>query len=181
MIILHTNFGDITLTLNHEKAPVTAANFTQLAEDGFYNNIIFHRVIEGFMIQGGGFSASMKQKEGIATIDNEADNGLKNSIGSIAMARTMDPNSASSQFFINLSENAFLNHTTKTMEGWGYCVFGEVKAGMNVVNQIGSLSTTSKAGHQDVPVEDVYIKSVTVEPSSDDTAEGAIEDTPADQ
>ncbi|NQZ31891.1 MAG: peptidylprolyl isomerase [Oceanospirillaceae bacterium] len=170
MIILHTNFGDITLELNHEKAPITAANFTQLAEDGFYNNLIFHRVIEGFMIQTGGFSASMKQKEGITTIENEADNGLKNSIGSIAMARTMDPNSASSQFFINLSENAFLNHTTKTMEGWGYCVFGEVKAGMNIVNQIGALTTASKSGHQDVPVEDVYIKSVTVsKPESDET------------
>jgi len=163
MITLHTNFGDITLELNFEAAPVSANNFAELAKDGFYNGLIFHRVIEGFMIQGGGFTSSMKHKEGIASIENEADNGLKNTVGSIAMARTMDPNSASSQFFINLSDNAFLNHTTKTMEGWGYCVFGKVVTGMNVVNQIGSLSTGSKGGHQDVPAEDVYIKSVTVD------------------
>jgi len=170
MITLHTNFGDIRLALDFDKAPISANNFVELAKDGFYNNLIFHRVIEGFMIQTGGFTASMKQKEGIASIENEADNGLKNNIGSIAMARTMDPHSASSQFFINLSDNAFLNHTTKTMEGWGYCVFGEVTAGMNVVKQIGSLSTGSKSGHQDVPLEDVYIQSVTVsEPEADDS------------
>ena len=177
MITLHTNFGDITLELNFEKAPISAKNFTQLAEDGFYDKLVFHRVIEGFMIQTGGFTANMQQKEGIASIENEADNGLKNSIGSIAMARTMDPHSASSQFFINLSENAFLNHTTKTMEGWGYCVFGEVKGGMNVVNQIASLSTASKAGHQDVPVEDVYIQSVTVtKPDTEENSETVVDD-----
>ena len=163
MIILHTNFGDINIELDYENAPNTANNFTQLAEDGFYNNLIFHRVIEGFMIQTGGFTASMKQKEGAASIDNEADNGLKNNTGTLAMARTMDPHSASSQFFINLSDNAFLNHTTKTMEGWGYCVFGEVTGGLNVVKNIGATNTQSRSGHQDVPVEDIYIKSITVD------------------
>ncbi|EPJ55936.1 MAG: peptidyl-prolyl cis-trans isomerase B [Osedax symbiont Rs2] len=163
MITLHTNFGDISLVLNHQKAPISAKNFTELAQQGFYDNLIFHRVIEGFMVQGGAFSASMKQKESNENIENEADNGLKKTLGSIAMARTMDPHSASSQFFINLSDNAFLNHTTKTMEGWGYCVFGEVVAGMDVVNKIGALETAMRSGHQDVPVEDIYVKSVTVE------------------
>jgi len=177
MITLHTNFGDISLVLNHQKAPKSAQNFTELAQQGFYDNLIFHRVIEGFMIQGGAFSASMKQKESNENIENEADNGLKNTLGSIAMARTMDPHSASSQFFINLSDNAFLNHTTKTMEGWGYCVFGEVVAGMDVVKKIGALETAMRSGHQDVPVEDIYVKSVTVEETDmdqdieDDTAE----------
>lgn len=173
MITLHTNLGDISLKLDFEKAPVTANNFKKLAQDGFYDNIIFHRVIEGFMAQTGGFSASMKQKEGAKTIENEADNGLKNNLGTIAMARTMDPHSASSQFFINLSDNAFLNHTTKTMEGWGYCVFGEVVEGLNVVKNIGATSTNSRAGHQDVPVEDIYIKSVTVQEDEAELTESA--------
>lgn len=170
MITLHTNFGDITLELDYEKAPNTAANFTELAKSEFYTNLLFHRVIEGFMIQGGGFNAGFRQKEAPRAIENEANNGLKNDIGTIAMARTMDPHSASSQFFINLSDNTFLNHTTKTMEGWGYCVFGKVVEGMAVVKKIGAISTKSKAGHQDVPSEDVYIKSVTVEedPVSDE-------------
>ncbi len=171
MITLHTNFGDIKLTLDYEKAPVTAKNFRDLALDGFYNKLIFHRVIENFMIQGGGFTASMKHKEGIASIENEGDNGLKNNIGTVAMARTMDPHSASSQFFINLSNNDFLNHTTKTMEGWGYCVFAEVTAGMNIVNQIGAINTTMKSGHQDVPVEDIYIQSITVDDEDQETVE----------
>jgi len=171
MITLHTNLGDISLQLDFEKAPVTANNFKTLAQEGFYDNIIFHRVIEGFMAQTGGFSASMKQKEGAKTIENEADNGLKNNLGTIAMARTMDPHSASSQFFINLADNAFLNHTTKTMEGWGYCVFGEVVAGLNIVKTIGATTTGSKAGHQDVPVEDIYIKSVTVQEDDTDLSE----------
>ena len=162
MITLHTNIGDIELHLDFIKAPITANNFLKLAEDGFYNNLIFHRVIEGFMIQGGAFSASLKQREGADNIQNEADNGLKNSLGSIAMARTMDPHSASSQFFINLADNAFLNHTTKTMEGWGYCVFGEVIAGMNVVNQMGAVATSTRSGHQDVPTDELYIESVTI-------------------
>lgn len=169
MITLHTNFGDITLELDHEKAPATAKNFQELAEKGFYNNLIFHRVIEGFMIQGGGFNGNMRHKEVDSTIDNEADNGLANDLGSIAMARTMDPHSASTQFFINLKDNAFLNHTTKTMEGWGYCVFGKVTDGMNVVNKIAKLSTTMKSGHQDVPEEEVVIESVTVASENDES------------
>jgi peptidyl-prolyl cis-trans isomerase B (cyclophilin B) len=173
MITLHTNLGDISLKLDFDKAPVTANNFKELAQDGFYDNIIFHRVIEGFMAQTGGFSASMKQKEGAKTIENEADNGLKNNLGTIAMARTMDPHSASSQFFINLSDNAFLNHTTKTMEGWGYCVFGEVVEGLNIVKNIGTTTTHSRAGHQDVPVEDIYIKSVTVQEGEAELTESA--------
>jgi peptidyl-prolyl cis-trans isomerase B (cyclophilin B) len=173
MITLHTNFGDIELQLDFEKAPITAGNFLKLAEEGFYNNLIFHRVIAGFMIQGGGFTASMKQREGAATIDNEADNGLKNTLGSLAMARTMDPHSASSQFFINLSDNDFLNHTTKTMEGWGYCVFGKVSAGNNVVNKMGAIATTMRSGHQDVPAEDIYIESVTVVKADSDESIGS--------
>jgi peptidyl-prolyl cis-trans isomerase B (cyclophilin B) len=163
MITLHTNFGEIGIELNYEQAPNTAKNFVQLAKDGFYDGLIFHRVIAGFMVQGGGFTASMKHKDGIESIQNEADNSLKNNVYTVAMARTMDPHSASSQFFINLSDNDFLNHTTKTMEGWGYCVFAEVTVGMNVVKQIGGVTTTIKAGHQDVPAEDIYIESVTIE------------------
>lgn len=163
MITLHTNFGDIGIELNYEAAPKTAKNFLQLAADGFYNNLIFHRIIAGFMVQGGGFTASMKHKDNVESIENEADNGLKNKTFSIAMARTMDPHSASSQFFINLSDNDFLNHTTKTMEGWGYCVFAQVTSGTNIVKQIGGVSTTGKSGHQDVPVEDIYIEKVTID------------------
>lgn len=162
MITLHTNYGDISIELDFDKAPATARNFVELAESGFYNNLIFHRVIEDFMIQAGGFNAAMRQKDAPKTIENEANNGLKNDLGTIAMARTMDPHSASSQFFINLNDNAFLNHTTKTMEGWGYCVFGKVVEGLLVVKKIGAISTKSKAGHQDVPAEDVFIKSVTI-------------------
>jgi peptidyl-prolyl cis-trans isomerase B (cyclophilin B) len=175
MITLHTNFGDIQIELDYANAPNTAKNFAELADSGFYNKLIFHRVIENFMIQGGAFTASMKQKEGIASIENEADNGLKNITGSVAMARTMDPHSASSQFFVNLSDNDFLNHTTKTMEGWGYCVFGKVVAGMNIVNQIGAISTTLRSGHQDVPVEDIFIQSVTVIKNDDDSTEDEID------
>lgn len=162
MITLHTNFGDITLELDFEKAPKTAANFKQYAEDGFYNGTIFHRVIDGFMIQGGGFSADMSQKDTRAPIENEADNGLSNDNGTIAMARTMDPHSASAQFFINVKDNGFLNHTSKDMQGWGYCVFGKVTEGMDVVDKIKGVKTGNKAGHQDVPVEDVVIEKVTV-------------------
>ncbi|WP_221798665.1 peptidylprolyl isomerase [Oceanobacter mangrovi] len=159
MILLKTNFGDIKIELNHEKAPKTAANFESYVKDGFYDGLIFHRVIDGFMIQGGGFTPDMGEKpEGKAPIDNEADNGLANNTGTIAMARTMDPHSASSQFFINVSDNSFLNHTAKNMQGWGYCVFGEVVEGMDVVNRIKAVKTTSKMGHQDVPAEDVIIE-----------------------
>lgn len=162
MIILHTNHGDITIELNHEKAPNTAANFEQYVRDGFYNGVIFHRVIDGFMIQGGGFEPGMVSKETGDTIENEADNGLSNTTGSIAMARTMDPHSASAQFFINVSDNTFLDHTAKTMEGWGYAVFGQVVEGMDAVNAIKGVSTTMRAGHQDVPAEDVIIESAEV-------------------
>ncbi len=162
MITLHTNFGDITLELDFEKAPKTAANFKQYAEDGFYNGTIFHRVIDGFMIQGGGFTADMNQKDTREPIENEPDNGLSNDNGTIAMARTVDPHSASAQFFINVKDNGFLNHSSKDMQGWGYCVFGKVTEGMDVVNQIKGVKTGNKAGHQDVPVEDVVIEKVTV-------------------
>jgi peptidyl-prolyl cis-trans isomerase B (cyclophilin B) len=157
MIILHTNHGDIKLELDFEKAPKTAANFEAYVKAGHYDGTVFHRVIDNFMIQGGGFAAGMKQKETNATIENEADNGLKNTIGTIAMARTMDPHSASAQFFINVADNNFLNHTRKDSQGWGYAVFGKVVEGMDVVNAIKSVATTRKAGHQDVPEEDIVI------------------------
>lgn len=157
MITLHTNYGDIKLELDFEKAPKTAANFLEYVNAGFYDDTVFHRVIDNFMIQGGGFTVGMKQKETRDSIKNEADNGLKNTIGSIAMARTMDPDSASAQFFINVADNHFLNHSAKTAQGWGYAVFGRVVEGMDVVNRIKGVNTTSKSGHQDVPVEDVII------------------------
>jgi len=153
-----TNFGDFTLELNAEKAPVTVANFLQYVESGFYENVIFHRVIDGFMIQGGGFDLNMKQKATEAEIKNEANNGLANDKYTIAMARTSVPDSASSQFFINAADNNFLNHTAPTSTGWGYCVFGKVVEGMDVVDKIIKVKTTSKAGHRDVPVEPVIIE-----------------------
>lgn len=159
MIVFHTNFGDITIELNYEKAPKTAKNFEEYVTSGFYDGVVFHRVINGFMVQGGGFEPGMKQKETRAPIENEADNGLENVTGSLAMARTMDPHSASAQFFINVADNSFLNHRSKTPDGWGYAVFGKVTAGMDVVNKIKEVQTTIKAGHQDVPVEDVIIES----------------------
>lgn len=162
MITLHTNYGDITLELDFEKAPKTAANFKQYAEEGFYDGTIFHRVIDGFMIQGGGFSEDFEQKKTRAPIENEADNGLQNLTGTIAMARTNDPHSATAQFFINVKDNSFLNHTGKTSSGWGYCVFGKVTAGMDVVNKIKSVKTGSKSFHQDVPKEAVIIQKVTL-------------------
>ncbi|WP_185230397.1 peptidylprolyl isomerase [Teredinibacter franksiae] len=162
MIKLQTNFGDIELELDFEKAPKTAANFKQYVEEGFYNGTIFHRVIDGFMIQGGGFAADMSQKETRANIENEADNGLSNVNGSIAMARTGDPHSASAQFFVNVKDNDFLNHKSKDMQGWGYCVFGKVASGMDVIEKIKAVKTGSAHGHQDVPVDSVVIESATV-------------------
>lgn len=162
MIKLHTNYGVITLKLDAEKAPVTAANFEKYVKEGHYDGTIFHRVINNFMIQGGGFEAGMKQKETNAPIKNEANNGLSNKVGTIAMARTMDPHSASAQFFINVKDNTFLDHTAPTPQGWGYAVFGEVVDGMDVVDKIRAVATTSKAGHQDVPVEDVVIEKAEV-------------------
>ena len=162
MVKLTTNFGDITLELNADKAPVTVANFLQYVESGFYDGVIFHRVINDFMVQGGGFDAKMKQKKTKAEIKNEADNGLSNDNYTVAMARTSIPDSASSQFFINVADNEFLNHTGKNSSGWGYCVFGKVVAGMDVVDKIKAVKTTSKAGHQDVPVEAVIIEKASV-------------------
>ena len=161
-VLMQTNFGNITIELNHEKAPITAANFEQYVRDGFYDGVIFHRVIDGFMVQGGGFDVSMDQKETRANIENEADNGLTNDEGTLAMARTMDPHSASAQFFINVGDNAFLNHSGKNSQGWGYAVFGKVVEGMDVVNMIKKVSTTSKSGHQDVPADPVVIESATM-------------------
>lgn len=159
---MKTNFGDITIELNHEKAPITAANFEQYVKDGFYDGVIFHRVIDGFMIQGGGFDADMSQKSTNANIQNEADNGLSNDVGTLAMARTMDPHSASAQFFINVGNNGFLNHTGKDPQGWGYAVFGAVVEGMDVVNEIKGVATTMRAGHQDVPADNVVIESASM-------------------
>lgn len=162
MIILHTNHGDITLKLNHDKAPATAANFEQYVTDGHYNGVIFHRVISGFMIQGGGFEPGMVERDSRDSIENEADNGLSNKKGTIAMARTMEPHSASAQFFLNVSDNTFLDHTAKTLEGWGYAVFGKVVEGMDIVDKIKTVETTMTAGHQDVPVDDVIIETAEV-------------------
>lgn len=158
MVTLHTNHGDITLTLNAEKAPETVANFLQYCRDGHYDNTIFHRVIDGFMIQGGGYAPGFEEKETRAPIKNEAANGLSNKVGTVAMARTMEPHSASAQFFINVADNGFLNHSAKTVQGWGYAVFGKVTEGTDVVDKIKGVSTTMKSGHQDVPAEDVIIE-----------------------
>ena len=158
MIKLHTNFGVIGLELDAEKAPETVKNFISYVESGHYDNTIFHRVINGFMIQGGGFEPGMKQKDTQAPIKNEADNGLKNDVYTIAMARTNDPHSATAQFFINVKNNDFLNHTSPSASGWGYCVFGKVVEGAEVVDQIKGVKTGRSGFHQDVPVEDVIIE-----------------------
>ena len=155
---LSTNHGDIVLQLDAEKAPLTTENFVQYVKDGHYNGTVFHRVIKGFMIQGGGFEPGMSQKKTRASIQNEADNGLPNKKYSIAMARTMEPHSASAQFFINGTDNGFLNHSGKNVQGWGYAVFGEVTEGQEVVDAIEKVATGSKAGHQDVPKDDVVIE-----------------------
>lgn len=157
MITLRTNMGDIAIELDFEKAPLSAANFLQYARDGFYNGTIFHRVINGFMVQGGGMDSDMNQKEGRAPIENEADNGIKNEVGTLAMARTNDPHSASSQFFINVADNQFLNHSGKNPQGWGYAVFGKVVDGMEVVNIIKEVRTGSSGFHQDVPADAIEI------------------------
>lgn len=161
MVKLQTNFGDITIELNAEKAPITVANFLQYVDSGFYDGTIFHRVIDGFMIQGGGFDTAMNQKATQAEIKNEANNGLGNEQYTIAMARTSLPHSASSQFFINVANNAFLNHSAETSSGWGYCVFGKVTAGTDVIDQIKKVATTNRKGHQDVPVDNVIIEKAT--------------------
>ena len=168
MITLHTNYGDIAVELEFDKAPNTAKNFLQYCRDDFYSGTIFHRVIDGFMIQGGGMDEDMNQKPTRDPIENEADNGLSNDAGTLAMARTNDPHSATAQFFINVSDNHFLNHSGKNPQGWGYAVFGKVVDGMNTVNKIKDVDTTSKGFHQDVPKDSVVIESVTI---SDDYAD----------
>ena len=158
MVKLHTSLGVITLELDAEKAPRTVENFLQYVRSGFYTNTVFHRVIDGFMIQGGGMEPGMKQKRTEAPIPNEADNGLRNDRYTIAMARTSDPHSATAQFFINVADNAFLDHSAPTSQGWGYCVFGRVVEGQDVVDKIKSVATGDRGMHQDVPVQDVVIE-----------------------
>ncbi len=160
-VLLTTNHGDITIELDTVKAPKTAENFLQYVKDGHYDNTVFHRVIAGFMIQGGGFELGMKQKATRGNIDNEAANGLKNMKYTLAMARTSDPHSASSQFFINAKDNDFLNFTSPNGNGWGYCVFGKVVAGTDVVDKIEGVKTGRSGMHQDVPSEDVLIQKAT--------------------
>ena len=156
---LSTNHGDIVIELNAEKAPITVANFIEYVKAGHYENTVFHRVIGNFMVQGGGFEPGMKEKKDKRpSIQNEADNGLPNEKYTVAMARTMEPHSASAQFFINVADNSFLNHSGKTAQGWGYAVFGKVVAGQDVVDKIKGVATTSKAGHQDVPKDDVIVE-----------------------
>lgn len=157
MVKLHTTMGDITLELDSEKAPKTVENFLQYVKDGFFDGTIFHRVIDGFMIQGGGFEPDMTQKATRGMIQNEAANGLKNDAYTVAMARTPNPHSATAQFFINVSNNSFLNHTAPTPQGFGYAVFGKVVEGKEVVDAIKKVRTGSRAGHQDVPLEDIMI------------------------
>ena len=161
MIKISTTFGDITVELNADKAPITVANFLEYVREGLYDGTIFHRVIDNFMIQGCGFDTNMQQRATKAVIENEADNGLRNEFGTLAMARTMEPHSATSQFFINVSNNEFLNHSGKNMQGWGYAVFGTVIDGTEVLDKIRALPTTSRNGHQDVPVDTVIIESIT--------------------
>lgn len=162
MVKIHTNYGLIGLELFADKAPETVKNFLSYAEEGFYDNTIFHRVIDGFMVQGGGFEPGMDQKETKATIKNEANNGLANEVGTVAMARTNEPHSATSQFFINVGNNSFLNFRSESGDGWGYCVFAKVSEGMDVVNKIKDVKTGNSGYHQDVPVEDVIIQKVEV-------------------
>jgi len=162
MVELHTNHGVIKLELDAEKAPKSVDNFLNYVKQGHYDNTVLHRVIDGFMIQGGGFEPGMKQKPTDAPIDNEANNGLKNVKGSIAMARTNDPHSATAQFFINVNDNDFLNHTSPTPQGWGYAVFGRVVDGLDVVEKIKKVRTGSKGFHQDVPLDDVVIEKAVV-------------------
>lgn len=162
MITLHTNHGDIQIELFHDKAPVTCANFEQYCRDGHYNGTLFHRVINDFMIQGGGYLPGFVEKDTREAIKNEANNGLSNKVGTLAMARTSDPHSATAQFFINVADNDYLDHKNESMQGWGYCVFGAVSGGMEVVNKIKLVKTGRAGMHRDVPKEDVLIERVTV-------------------
>jgi peptidyl-prolyl cis-trans isomerase B (cyclophilin B) len=161
-VILETSKGNITIELNEEKAPATVANFIKYVNDGFYDGTIFHRVIPNFMIQGGGFMPGMVQKMTEDPVKNEADNGLSNVRGSIAMARTNDPHSATAQFFINHKDNGFLDHTAPTGQGWGYCVFGMVTDGMDVIDAIAGVATGNQGGHGDVPKDTITIEKATL-------------------
>jgi peptidyl-prolyl cis-trans isomerase B (cyclophilin B) len=162
MIVLKTNYGTITVELDFENAPKSAENFLSYVKSGFYDGTVFHRVINDFMIQGGGFESGLTQKENGESVENEGDNGIQNLIGTLAMARTSAPHSATSQFFINVGDNHFLNHSSKTDQGWGYAVFGKVIDGMDVVNKIKLVKTGSTGGHQDVPETEVIIETATV-------------------
>lgn len=162
MVLMKTSKGDIKIELDGKKAPKTVANFIKYVESGHYAGTIFHRVINGFMIQGGGFDADMNQKEAPHTVENEADNGLSNETGTLAMARTQDPHSAGAQFFINVNDNHFLNHKAKNLQGWGYCVFGKVVEGMEVVEEIKGVPTGNHGSHSDVPKQPVTITEVLV-------------------
>ena len=162
MIIIHTNLGQIKIKLANDKTPRTVENFLSYARDGFYDNTIFHRVVKNFVVQGGGFTADMSQKKTKDPIENEAKSGLSNKTGTIAMARTMAPHSATSQFFINVNDNVFLDHTSESRDGWGYCAFGEVTEGMDIVQSMNQVSTQQKMGHDDVPVESIVIERVEV-------------------
>jgi len=162
MILMKTSKGDIKLELNKEKAPKTVANFMKYVDSGHYNGVVFHRVIGSFMIQGGGFDEDMNQKPAPYTVENEADNGLPNDLGTISMARTNDPHSGGAQFFINVKDNDMLNHTSKTPQGWGYCVFGKVVEGMDVVETIKAVPTGNHGMFQDVPKETVFITEIVV-------------------
>ncbi|WP_028109517.1 peptidylprolyl isomerase [Ferrimonas futtsuensis] len=163
MVTLTTNFGDIKLELFADKAPKTVENFLNYVKQGFYDNTIFHRVIDGFMVQGGGFTPDMQQKTAGAGVENEANNGISNKVGTIAMARTPDPHSATAQFFINVNDNTFLDFKSESMQGWGYCVFGQVVEGMDVVEKIKAVKTGNHGMHQDVPLESVVIESAKLE------------------
>ena len=162
MVRIQTSYGAILIDLDTQRAPKSVENFLSYANEGFYNGTLFHRVIDNFMIQGGGFLPGMTHKTTHAPIENEARNGLRNERGTVAMARTSDPNSATAQFFINVVDNDFLNHTAMTPSGWGYCVFGKVIDGMTVVDRIKGVPTTSRAGYKDVPISDVIIERVEV-------------------
>jgi len=163
MIIFKTTLGDVKINVDVEKAPITAKNFQQNAEDGFYNGTIFHRVIKDFMVQGGGFTAGLEEKEDRESIINEASNGLSNKRGTLAMARTQDPHSASAQFFVNLKDNEFLDFKNESTQGWGYCVFGEVVEGMDIIDKMALVDTGRLGHHDDVPKEEILIESTIVE------------------
>ncbi len=161
-VVFKTNKGDITIQVDHENAPIGAENFVHYAMDGFYNGTIFHRIIPGFMVQGGGMLPGMEEKSSGDPIENEADNGLKNLRGSLSYARTQDPHSATTQFFMNLVDNAFLDFTSKDTQGWGYAVFAQITDGLEVIDEMAKVETTSRRGHQDVPVDDVIIEKTIV-------------------